>query len=190
MKKYVLGLYIIVMILCFEVMYLGERVSSLEGTVDVEYLEVTQEPEIMWEEVEMLLPDNGFKSYMDYRKVTDRTSSQWQIIHSGRLSVYPDGLIRDNCNRVAVAVGSHFGNVGDIITVDTETGSFEAVIVDIKATEDTYLDSIHITDGSMVEFVVDVSRLPEDVKRTGNVSKMYDVFNGKVVGVWRYLNKD
>lgn len=105
---------------------------------------------------------DSFKSYMDYRAITDATSSQYQLIYSDLIYIGDDGLLYSNDGYVGVALGSAFGKVGDKFIVKTSSGQIINVIkLDEKADQDTVDGIYHSTDGSVVEFLVDTNIIAE-----------------------------
>lgn len=121
-------------------------------------VEVVAEEEPQW--VEMSVPsNNSFKSYMDYRTITDKTSAQYALLSSyentacGIMSV--DG-------RYTIAVGSYYSTeIGTRIDVVMQNGSIvPCILADCK--NDIHTDSSnqqHRYDKSVVEFIVDTPNL-------------------------------
>lgn len=118
-------------------------------------------------EVEVCDTNSTFKSWMDYRKITDTTSDQYMyqqkaITNAKGIRVYEGHFM--------VAMSATYGSVGDTFKITFEDGNFIlAMIGDIKAGT----DCTH-PDGSMLEFIVDVDVIPEDIKLSGNFNKLYE----------------
>lgn len=115
--------------------------------------------------IEIVAYDNSStKSYMDYRCITNTSSKQWDYIYnSGEVIVCDDGFIRtsDGQDYFGVALGSYFGEIGSkyIFTLDTGV-ELKVVKLDEKADKDTCENNFkHKIDGSVIEFVVDSSKM-------------------------------
>jgi len=123
---------------------------------------------------------------MDYRKITCKASSQYKLIHSDAIEVCEDGLLRsDDWKYIGVAIGSYYGGIGDKFIVTLDTGkTFNIIVVDEKADKDTEggKGANHDTDGSMIEFVVDTTKLNENVLKSGNMNDL-EQFNGNVIKI-------
>ena len=124
---------------------------------------------------------------MDYRCVTNKNSQQYKLIHSDSIKVCDDGLLRDG-EYIGVALGSKFGNVGDKFVITLDTGKqFKVIMVERKADKDTVDNCHHESDGSLVEFVIDVNLTKQHYPMAitmGNFNYI-EQFNGKVVKVER-----
>lgn len=125
----------------------------------------------------------SMKSYMSYKAITNTRSKQYQLQQQAVTD--PATGIRMVNGDYCVAIGSGWGCVvGDRILVTLQDGkTFNAIVADAKADAHTNSDNKTTThDGSVVEFVVDISALPKAVKRSGNVGKL-DQFSGGVVSI-------
>ena len=130
--------------------------------------------------------DTDFKSYMDYRKITDTHSAQYRLQEHAETD---ENGLRVYKGRYMIAVGTYYGSVGDNLTITLDSGiTFDAVIGDIKA--DSTTDSTHryhpMDDGggNVIEFIVDTRGLPRDVRWMGTVSALDD-FKGNVEKIER-----
>lgn len=127
---------------------------------------------------------------MSVYAITDTTSAQYQLINSGKIQICDDGLLRDEHGYVGVAIGSYYAdNIGDRFIITFEDGSqAKIIVVDMKADKDTINGANHITDGSMIEFVIDVKLANESYpdaitmgdfnwteEYSGNISKIEKV---------------
>lgn len=136
--------------------------------------------------------DTSFKTYMDYRKITDKTSAQYML----QMEAHTDDMgLRKYEDHYIVAMGTYYSdNVGDTfkITLDNDT-SFNVIIGDIKA--DCHTDSKNmyspvydqngnLISANVIEFIVDTKKLDRSVKRLGTVSA-YDDFKGNIVKIER-----
>ena len=130
--------------------------------------------------------DTDFKSYMDYRAITNTHSAQYRLQQHAETD---ENGLRTYNGRYMVAVGTYYGEVGDNLTVTLDTGeSFDCVIGDIKA--DSTTDETHRYHpmaggkGNVIEFIVDTKSLPRDVRWMGTVSAL-DEFSGNVEKIER-----
>lgn len=130
----------------------------------------------------LLTNNNSFKSYMDYRKVTNKNTKQYKLINSNNTKIKDNGLIEDSNSNVYVAMASVYGSVGDVleITLDNNT-TISVLIVDIKSNKDVE-NGQHKLDKSVVEFVVDTNKLSRKVKMTGDISSI-DGYEGNITSI-------
>ena len=125
--------------------------------------------------VEYAVPvgDTSFKSYMDWRAITDKYSDQYRL--QEKCWTDDNGLRRYN-DYYVIAVGSYYStHIGEKFTISLDNGNeFTAVVGDFKADEHT--DSLHrytlTSAGSknVVEFVVDTKSLPDMARKMGDIS--------------------
>ena len=123
--------------------------------------------------------------------MTDHTSKQYKLIHSDEIKVCSDGLLRDKYGYVGVALGSYYADsVGDrfIITFENGTKS-KFIVLDMKADCDTNNGANHKTDGSMIEFVIDVDKAmkayPEAI-RDGDFNSTKE-YEGNIIKVEKVI---
>lgn len=124
----------------------------------------------------------GFKTWMDYRTITNRRSKQYQ---TQRQSVNSPNGFRKYQGRYCVALGSHFGfKIGDKFNLVLKNGTvIPCVMADLKS--DQHTDSSHIFtrhSNCMSEFIVDSRALNANVKRMGDCSAI-DGWDSPVVKV-------
>lgn len=126
------------------------------------------------------------KTYMDYRKITDRTSKQYRL--QLRASTNEENGLRMLRNRYMVAIGSYFGcKVGQYIDVVLSDGEIlECIVGDAKQDIHTDSNNLHGLNGDTVEFIVNENILKDTTDVKGNISDVSDVFDGKVVEVRVY----
>lgn len=116
--------------------------------------------------------NTSMKSYMDYRKITSKSSAQYQL--QQRDDVYTDEEgFRKLDDKYIIAVGTHYSDtVGDLLRIKLSEGNtFEAVVGDIK--NNSHTDSTnrqHKVDGSVVEFIVDTKNMDKLCKKMGDMS--------------------
>lgn len=130
--------------------------------------------------------DNGFKSYMDYRAITNTGSKQYTLQYSG---AYTSSGYRMYDGNYMVALGSRFGAVGSKGMVTFSDGSSIPIIIgDIKA--DAHTDSsntYHLSDGSVIEFIVDTGSISSMARQMGSMSYCtYVNLSNKVVDITMY----
>jgi hypothetical protein len=129
--------------------------------------------------------NTAFKSYMDYRCITDTHSPQYKL--QGDCWTDSDGLRRCGDDYV-IAVGSYYADcIGDRLEITLENGDeFTAIVGDFKA--DCHTDSTHryypMSGGrkNVVEFIVDTESLDRTARRMGDISYI-DGFSGDIAGV-------
>ena len=125
----------------------------------------------------------SMKSYMSYKAITNTRSKQYKLQQQAVTD--PTTGIRMIDGDYCIAIGSGWGcAVGDKVLVTLQGGkTFNAIISDAKADAHTNSDNKTTThDGSVVEFVVDISSLPKKVRTSGNVGTL-DQFSGGVVSI-------
>lgn len=115
--------------------------------------------------------NSGFKSFMDYRTITNTESKQYRLQqHYAYTGEYG---IRMADGRYIVAIGTYFTpNVGQYFDIILENDTvIPCILGDQKADADTDSDNI-ITkhNGCMSEFIVDSDALNKDVKFYGDMS--------------------
>lgn len=117
-------------------------------------------------------------TYMDYRKITSKTSNQWIVNYESNAYTDENGLRKvDDCYLVAIGTGYSIG-VGERAYLLMEDGEIVPIIVgDIKSDADTdETNRYHAIDGSVVEYIVDtdvftsVDDYPDEIK--GKVLKI------------------
>lgn len=148
---------------------------------------VTKEPAIEAEEesvdnIEYEVSEyaSAFKSYMDYRSLTDTSSKQYEM----QQEAYTDANgLRKIDEHFCVAMGTYYGEVGDILYIETDEGaSWTVILSDIKS--DVHTDSTHrytVSNNCMMEFIVDTYNLASDVELLGTVNSLG--FQGKICKV-------
>lgn len=127
---------------------------------------------------------------MDYRCITSKNSIQYKLIQNGTIHVGNDGLLY--CGEyVSVALGSRFGNVGDKFIITLDTGkAFKAIKGDEKANKDTANNCHHLSDGSLVEFIVDTQLAKQSYHnciRDGDFNSS-EKFNGHIIKIEKVIS--
>ncbi len=137
--------------------------------------------------------DSSFKTYMDYRCITNTESAQYAYLKRWGWSDY-DGFMRCNGetdlgitdNYYMIAMGSYYGTgIGTKYRITTDTGNvFYGVLTDCKADCDTDYTHRYSYNNDVIEFIVDTNRLDKNVKLFGSAN-VYMPLNGKIASVER-----
>lgn len=114
--------------------------------------------------------DTSFKTYMDYRAIKNKSSTQYILQQSSGTMTNDEGFRMHN-GEYMVAVGTYYAkSAGTRIRVTLSTGKqFDAIVGDIKADIHTDSKNQH-RNGNVVEFIVDTKQLPQVARRGGDVS--------------------
>lgn len=122
-----------------------------------------------------------FKSYTDYNMLS-KTSAQWKL----QEKAYTDeNGLRKIGDAYLVALGSYYGRtLGAKYTVTLSSGNvFQVILCDMKKDEHTDINhQATLSDGSILEFYVDTSVLPNNVLRSGNIGTI-NFFAGDIVSI-------
>lgn len=115
-----------------------------------------------------------FKSYMDYLKITNRSSTQWKLQQVA--TTEPNyGMRMIDGKYIMVAMSAQYGPVGTKYLISFDSGkSINAIIGDIKQ------DYCMSDDGSLLEIIVDVNKVPRSIIKSGNFDS---VFTGSIVSI-------
>ncbi|MCF0116328.1 MAG: hypothetical protein HUJ56_13350, partial [Erysipelotrichaceae bacterium] len=128
------------------------------------------------------LPQNsGFKSYMPYTAITAKSSPQYKLQEISYTAPY--GL-RKYDNRYCVAIGTAFGApVGQYINLYLDNDvKIECIVGDIKADKHTQKNNmITSANGCCSEFLIDPAFLVEDIKTSGDISSISELWDSPVV---------
>lgn len=189
--------YIIVLILLCCIVLLGVVIGQLETdaiTTDT----INEQSEMKFEtssetsseteeanfEVYKIPNTTGFKSYMDFRTITDKTSNQYKIqstyAYTGNYGIR---MVND---RYCIALGTYYGaEVGQYVDLVLENDVIiHCVLAEIKADEHTDSNNIiTLHNGCVTEFVVDSDMLVHNVKIIGDISYSDSNWNSPVVEV-------
>jgi len=154
------------------------QISEVEEIIDV------QEDKELYTYNTLELPTEAtgeFKTYMDYRKIKDKTSKQWAL---QQLATTNEKGFRVFNGRYLVAVGSYYANeVGKELRITLDNGFvFYAMVGDIKMDIHTDANNQYVPiNGNIVEFIVDIDKLDPITKKLGDVSNLG--FEGKIVRI-------
>lgn len=127
-----------------------------------------------------------FKAYMDYRKITDKSSDQWKY----RKMSYTDqnGLRKIN-DDYCVALGTFYASsCGERFKFVLDGGtSFTAIVCDIKNEIHTNSTNQYVpmdnNRGNLIEFIVDIKKLDKNAKYSGDVSSLG--LRGNVIKIFK-----
>ena len=133
------------------------------------------------------IPKNtSMKSWMDYRAITSKNSPQYKLQRQKNVYTDKEGFRRIGDDYI-IAVGSFYTKiVGTRVEIKLSSGSvFTAIVGDCKADRHTdKLHQKHISDGSMLEFLVDSRSLNKNIRKMGDCSFANDdKFKGEVVSI-------
>lgn len=128
---------------------------------------------------------SGFKSYMDYKAITDVNSPAYKLTRATYTGM--EG-IRMYDNRYLVAIGRHFdASVGDYVDLILENGTvIKCIVGDRKAWYDTDPSHLFTTNGCMSEFIVNTNSLSWSVIKKGDISESHDEWKSPVTKVRIY----
>lgn len=117
--------------------------------------------------------NTSFKSYMDYRSITNQSSKQWKLQQQAYTNAQGFRMIGDD---YLVALGTFYaGGCGERFRVTLSSGTtFTVMTGDIKSNRHTNETRQYCprSDGSgnMIEFIVDSKAMSRDALRMGNLS--------------------
>lgn len=169
--------------------YTAENLAKSSNITNT-YYEVPMEIPI--ETLNIPTCNTEFKTYMDYRCITDKTSAQYELQQFAWTD--EDGFRRIGDDYI-VAMGTYYAeNVGDRfkITLDTDN-EITITIGDIK--QDIHTDYFHqytpiydengiFFSGNVLEFIVDTDVLPKVPRRLGTVS-YFNYLKGNIKSIER-----
>lgn len=116
--------------------------------------------------ISVCAPNSTFKSFMDYREITDETSNQFALLQKG-FSISTHGILVQD-GRFLVAMSKEYGPIGTDLTITLENVTLRVRVADIKhqgCTSD---------DGSMLEFLVDANKVYPNILEDGNFNLLYE----------------
>ena len=129
---------------------------------------------------------NGFKSYMPYTAITNKSSKQYKLQQIASTGEY--GIRKVN-GRWCVAVGTAFNaDIGTYIDLILEDGFvISCVVSDIK--QDIHTESNNMVtraNNCVSEFLIDPKALHKSIKKTGDVSSCNEFWKENVRAVVVY----
>jgi len=126
--------------------------------------------------------DSDFKSYMDYRCITNTTSDQYKLQKECETNEYG---IREHDGYYVIALGTYYSTtIGERFKITLDTGEeLLCEVGDIKADSDTDKTNRYVPiNGNIVEFIVDTKELPKKVRQMGTISAI-DIFEGSIESI-------
>lgn len=148
--------------------YIPEDIIENEKEIQEDIIE----EEIIYTELEVCSTTSSFKSYMDYRAITNTNSEQYIL----QTLSYTDNGYRIYEGRYVVAMANKY--VGQKLDIELSSGEILPVVIgDIKAGT-----SCSHQDGSIIEFIVDTNTMDPFVKQMGNYNVIHE---GTVVSIYQ-----
>lgn len=189
--------FLISLLLLFGIIF-GQTVNTASGivvednNVEADDSEIVTMLKVKYTSLGVPNLNTSFKSYMDYRCITDSRSSQYKFIQQwgwvdeqGFMKCSGERDLGINDDYYLIALGSYYGTqIGTKyrITLDNSRIIY-GVLADCKADVHTNSTNQYIPHNkNIVEFVVDVSRLNKDVKYHGNAN-VYELLNGVITKI-------
>ena len=177
---------------------LVEQVVMVEEPRKIETLKVEEPKEVKKETKEENKPKlenvpvcstSSVKSYMEYRKITNKDSKQWKYINiSGKIK-NENGYLMEG-EYIGVALGSYFGEIGTKYIFTLDTGKrIKVVKVEEKSDNDTINGCYQKYDKSVIEFVIDTHEFDKSKNGyvyNGNFNNL-ERFKGNITKIERVL---
>ena len=135
--------------------------------------------------VRFVVPESsGFKSFMDYRKITNKRSFQYRLQSMEEMETSTEG-IRVIKGRYCLAIGTQFNaHIGQLFDVVLENGTVIGCCVgDIKADQDTDANNVFSKNGCCSEFIVQTEYLPQNVSESGDFSNLCEEWDSPVYAI-------
>lgn len=170
----------------------------------------TKEPDPMF--IEFDLPSvyygnidfSSFQPYMDYRMITDTSSSSYEVCSSDLLYVDEEGLCRyevadwqfsiNGQDDYVIALGTFYkekGKCGQRYLIETSNGCYTAIAGDEKADEHTDSLNMFVMHGAdsdyagLIEFLVNTDKLDSNIKTLGTVTaSSNEILQGEILGIY------
>lgn len=112
------------------------------------------EPNVINNEISVC-NNSSTKTYMDYRKITSKTSKQYKYIQAN-MKVNDKGFLVDEEGYIGIALGSYFGDIGSKYIITLSGGqALKVVKIEAKADIHTNNGCEQKWDKSVIEFVID-----------------------------------
>lgn len=137
--------------------------------------------------------NNSFKTYMDYRAITNRSSKQWKLQQEAYTGEHGIRMIDEY---YCVALGSAFSNkIGAKFEITLKDGqTFKAILADQKS--DLHTDATNkymkLANGkiNIIEFVVETEKLESLPRAMGDISHTSNgMFDGEIVEIKEILDE-
>lgn len=134
--------------------------------------------------IEHCVLENNIKSYMPYTAI--KAYDEYEL----QQKAYTDDCgIRKINGRYCIALGSFYSTkIGTYIDLILENDEIiPCILGDCKADKDTDIhNQITKHDGSVVEFIVDISMLNKNVQKTGDISYVHERWKSPVIVIKVY----
>ena len=137
--------------------------------------------------------NSSFKTYMDYRTITNKFSPQYNFIKEWGW-IDDNGFMRASGEKdlgvtddyYMIALGSYYGTeIGTKYKITTDTGNvFYGVLCDQKDDAHTNSTRQYASNNDIVEFIVDTRKLISTVKRMGSAN-VYEPLSGNIAIIER-----
>lgn len=175
---------------------------------DVAFVEITPQIEIQKEEKKELKTEekkenktklqnvevcsnSSVKSYMEYRKITNKDSKQWKYINTSGKIKNKGGYLMEG-EYIGVALGSYFGEIGSKYIFTLDTGKqIKTVKIEEKSDNDTINGCYQKYDKSVIEFVIDTHEFDKSKNGyvyNGNFNNL-EQFKGNIVKIEKVLER-
>ena len=138
--------------------------------------------------------NSSFKTYMDYRAITDRSSTQYKLIHTwgwcdsqGFMRVNGERNLGITDDYYMIALGKYYGiEKGTKYRFTTDTGNiFYGILSDSKwYPEVNSTCQYGLANKDIVEFLVYTPTLNKNVKMMGSAN-VYSPLNGSIIKIER-----
>lgn len=167
--------------------------SPTSMPVKAEFIEETKVPITTTTYISLGVPtiNTSFKTYMDYRTITNKRSPQYKFVRSWGWCDN-SGFMRANGEKdfgvtddyYMIAMGSYYGTeIGTKYKITTDTGNvFFGVLCDQKDNAHTNSTHQYASNNDVVEFIVDTRKLISTVKRMGSAN-VYAPLNGNIATI-------
>ena len=176
----------------FMLSFLTLHVSSPNALVKADNIIEEVKPEVLVQLKPLNVPpiNSSFKTYMDYRTITNQTSAQYKLIKewswcddNGFLRVYGEKEFGID-DYYVVALGSYYGScMGTKYKFTTDTGNvFYGILGDQKSDRHTNSSHQYSFNNDVVEFIVDTKKLNKTVKKMGSAN-VYMPLNGSIINI-------
>lgn len=135
--------------------------------------------------------DSSFKTYMDYRTITSKSSPQYKYIRAwgwcddqGFMRASGERDLGIDGDYYMIALGSYYGSViGTKYRITTDTGNvFYGVLCDQKNDAHTNKTHQYARDNDVVEFIVDTKKLNKTVLKMGSANYIKSL-NGSIKSI-------
>jgi hypothetical protein len=203
--KRIFALFMIAFVIYNVVSYINTEVFGTKTAQDNEIVVESQKPvktakndKIEGSDINVNVVDipvcsnSQTKTYMDYKMITDKTSKQWQYIHtSGKIKI-ENGYLMEG-EYIGVALGSYFGEIGTKYIFTLDTGKqIKVVKIEEKADAHTNNGCQQKWDKSVIEFVIDSNAFEKSSNGyvyNGNFNNIAQ-FKGKIIKIEEIVKKN